>query len=486
MEPQQLLDWIRDVWASLVWLSITLSVGHIIAATAVTWDALFRKSRPSVALLWITLVWGVPFLGELLYLLFGINRVQRRAMHDREGLARPDIVAEKESWPGTWPQGMRSLARLIDRNGEWQLASGNEITPLFDGDEAYPKMLAAIDAAEKTVWLQTYIFDREGPGLEFAEALERAEGRGVDVRVIIDDASRFHASSPVERLLRRKGIARTSFMPRRWWLRLISINLRNHRKILVVDGETAFTGGMNILPGHRIKDTPNYPVKDVHFCLRGPVVQQLLAVFIEDWSFCAGEILSMPERAVKRSAAGAWACGIPDGPDEDFKRLSTVFAGGLSCSNESVWIASPYFLPDEVLTSQLTLAARRGVDVNIVVPGRNNHPLVKWASESCYPELLEAGCRIIETSGDFDHSKLMLVDRLFFSIGSANWDDRSLRLNYEFNVVGFDVDLSRQLIGVLEQRVSEIGETLQLEEMNQWSRLRRMRNRLCRLASPFL
>ncbi|MEM7013986.1 MAG: phospholipase D-like domain-containing protein, partial [Verrucomicrobiota bacterium] len=388
--------------------------------------------------------------------------------------------------PASWPQGMRSLANLIDRHGEWPLTNGNEITPLFNGDEAYPEMLAAIDAAEESVWLQTYIFDREGPGSEFADALERAFARGVDVRVIIDDASRFHARSPVERLLRRKGIARTSFTPRRWWLRLLTINLRNHRKILVIDGKVGFTGGMNILPGHRLNDDPKTPVSDVHFSVTGPVVRQLLAVFVEDWRFSANEVLPIPNLAEHAKNTGAWACGIPDGPDEDYNKLATVFAGALACSQDSIWIASPYFLPNETLNHQLILAAQRGVEIRILVPANNNHAIVKWASESYYATLLAAGCRIIETTGDFDHSKLMVIDDFFFSIGSANWDDRSLRLNYEFNVVGFDFDLSAEMIKAMRDRQDNIGTRITPEAVAEWSYLRQLRNRVVRLATPYL
>ncbi|MFT5471584.1 MAG: cardiolipin synthase [Verrucomicrobiales bacterium] len=484
MDFQQLLDWIGSFWGSVLFLTC-----HIVVAATVSWDALFRKTRPSSTLLWMTFVWTTPILGTAFYVMFGVNRVARRAARDREDLSRKKLEGEPEtSPPGFWPDRMQALARLINHDAAWKLTPGNRFEPLFNGEEAYPAMLSAIGGAKTSVFLQTYIFDREGPGEEFADALEKAEKRGVDVRVIIDDASRFHANSPVDRLLRRKGVAETKFTPRRWWQRLLSINLRNHRKILVVDGVEAFTGGMNILPGHLPEKKPRHPIHDIHFRLSGPIVEHLLAVFLEDWEFCNGGSIPLPPRSQQSYAAdgGAWACGIPDGPDEDYQKLSTVFAGALSCARKSVWIATPYFLPDEVLTSQLRLAAFRGAEVKILVPKNNNHGFVKWASESFYRPLIEAGCQIFETEGEFDHSKIFIVDGLFFSIGSANWDDRSLRLNYEFNVVGFESRLCEKLTAKLESRATSLGAPINAEWFEKRTRLQRIRSRFAWLLSPFL
>lgn len=490
MESQQLLAWIGLLKSEVFWVTFLLVTSHGIAAFAVTQDALFRKDRPASALLWMTFAWTTPFVGALFYMMFGINRVERRATREREALNRKKLSDEPDlEPPAFWTDWMRALARLINRDGARNLTPGNRVEPLFNGDEAYPAMLSAIDSAEHSILLQTYIFDRDGPGEEFADALERAEKRGVDVRVIIDDASRFHSNSPVDRLLRRKGIAETKFMPRRWWQRVLAINLRNHRKILVIDCETAFTGGMNILPGHVLGNKPAHPVKDVHFRVTGPVVEQLLAIFLEDWEYCKGESIPLPERSHEKlgpANGGVWACGISDGPDEDYQKLQTVFAGALSCARNEVWISTPYFLPDAVLMTQLQLASYRGARVRVLVPKNNNHAFVKWASESYYQPMIDAGCEIIETDGEFDHSKIFVVDGLFFSIGSANWDNRSLHLNYEFNLVGFEARISEKLTSKLEERVEELGTTITADWWQNRPGWQRVRSRFAWLFSPYL
>jgi cardiolipin synthase len=217
--------------------------------------------------------------------------------------------------------------------------------------------------------------------------------------------------------------------------RVATINLRNHRKLLIADGTIAFTGGMNIRQGNVLAAHPKSPVQDLHFQVAGPVVTALQEAFANDWAFTTGEALDgelwFPETA---EAGDVVARVIMDGPDGDFEKLRQTLLAALAEAQSSVKILTPYFLPDATLISALNLAALRGVQVDIILPAKNNLPFVHWASRAQWWQVLENGCRLWLTPPPFDHSKLMIVDGHWVLLGSANWDARSLRLNFELNV----------------------------------------------------
>ncbi len=247
------------------------------------------------------------------------------------------------------------------------------------------------------------------------------------------------------------------FLPR--WLPRVTpyANLRNHRKILVVDGRCGFTGGMNIREGHYPEVRPRHPIQDLHFRVEGPVVAHLQEAFAEDWVFCSGELLQGERWFPPLEPAGVSPVrGIADGPDEDFEKLRLTLLGALACARSSVLIVTPYFLPDAGLITALNVTALRGVAVDIVLPERNNLRLVQWASTALLWQVLEQGCWVWLSPPPFDHSKLMVVDGTWALVGSANWDPRSLRLNFEFNLECYDP--KRPLICLDEVPVQLVGE----------------------------
>jgi len=266
----------------------------------------------------------------------------------------------------------------------------------------------------------------------------------------------------------------------------MSMNLRTHRKILVADGQVGFTGGMNIRAGHWLERQPRNPVQDIHFRMRGPVVTQLQEVFADDWLFTTGESLRGDSWFPKPEIAGqVLARGVPDGPDEDFEKLRWTLLGALSIARRSVRIVTPYFLPDPAIISALNLAAMRGVEVDIIPPSRTNLPFVRWASRSMWWQVLEHGCRIWLSPPPFDHSKLMLVDGCWVLFGSANWDARSLRLNFEFNVECYDEALSRRLEGLVEVK-RKAARLVTLQEVDSRPLSGRLRDGIARLLAPYI
>ena len=235
--------------------------------------------------------------------------------------------------------------------------------------------------------------------------------------------------------LRRHGVPVGRFMHSLWPWRMPFLNLRTHKKVLVVDGRIGFTGGMNIAGENLLATRPRHPVRDTHFRFDGPIVAQLAEAFALDWSFVMGEELDGELWFPRLEPAGeAVARVVTSGPDEDLEKIEYIVLEAIACARRSICVMTPYFLPDERLVTSLTLAAMRGITVDIVIPRRSNQRLVDWATPANIGPLLQEGCRIWFNPPPFDHSKLMVVDSEWCLIGSANWDMRSFRLNFELGV----------------------------------------------------
>jgi cardiolipin synthase A/B len=455
--------------------------------------AILYKRDPRAAIGWAAFIWMVPFAGAILYLTFGVNRLRRQAALLRGDLERYHVRPHAECLPETLHHHLpghtghlNMLARLVGSVVERPLLPGNRIEPLVNGDEAYPAMLEAINQAQKTISLTTYIFDRDEIGLTFAEALGAAVRRRVEVRVLIDATGRHYSWPSIVHTLRARGVRCALFLPSFALWHLMWMNLRTHRKILVADGRIGFTGGMNIRIGHCLKRHPRNPVQDLHFRLLGPVVAHLQESFADDWRFTTGESLRGDAWFPKLEAAGpALARGVSDGPDEDFEKLRWTLLGALAIARYSVQILTPYFLPDPAVISALNVAAMRGVQLDLLLPSRSNLPFVHWASRAMWWQVLEHGCRIWLTPPPFDHSKVMVVDDCWVLLGSANWDARSLRLNFEYNVESYDAELAKRLRDFVQER-QKTAHLVTLEEVDRRPLPGRLRDGVARLLTPYL
>ncbi|HTU25829.1 MAG TPA: phospholipase D-like domain-containing protein, partial [Pirellulales bacterium] len=448
-----------------------------------------RDTRSAIG--WMGIIWLVPILGVVLYAMFGINRVQRKALTLKAGARLKTgqftcLPAQLAGLESARAAHLISLVRMIGELTGRPLLEGNAVVPLVNGDEAYPAMLAAIGNAKRSVTLASYIFDNDRAGKMFADALGAAVKRGVEVRVLIDDVGARYTIPSIEHALHvaRVRVARflPTFLPGRW----VYANLRNHRKIMVVDGCEGFTGGLNIREGHDLALNPKYPIQDLHFHIRGPVVAQLQEVFASDWEFATGEVLSGDAwRGSDAKVGSVLARGITTGPDGDLDKLRFALLGAIACAEESISIVSPYFLPDDTLIAALGVAALRGVQVDIILPGVNNLWLVQWAATAQLWQVLQRGCRVWLTPPPFDHAKLMVVDRLWTLLGSANWDPRSLRLNFEFNVECYDAELACRLQDWIDRKRSG-AQQVSLEQVEGRSLPLQLRDGVARLLTPYL
>lgn len=434
---------------ALNWLGLALLAALALGAAG---HALLNKSDSRSALGWVAICLTFPLAGPTLYILFGVNRVRRSASKMRREI---DALSGIESYQPPLQRSViinptvlhRSFQRLerIGRNVlGTDLVGGNCVEPLLNGDEAYPLMLRAVEEAESSVYLTTYILDTDETGQKLIDALARAAARGVEVRVLVDGVGEKYSWPLASRLLREKGVTTALFIPPSLFPPNLHMNMRNHRKILVVDGTLAFTGGMNISQKHVIGSSPPWPVSDMHFIVRGPVVAQLQDTFVDDWLFTTKERLHPPV-TVSEPAGDCLCRTVVDGPNLHEDNLKTLISGIMSAATSSIKIMTPYFMPPGAFLSALHSARHRGVNVEIILPARNNLPFVHWATSHILDELLRSGITVAYQPAPFCHTKLMLVDGCYVHLGSANMDNRSLRLNFELTLEVLDQHLTESL-----------------------------------------
>ena len=434
-----------------------LLVAHFALATVSAGHALLYKRDPRAALGWIAVSLAYPILGPVLYYLFGINRLRTRAhqikgepvKHFKLGYERPDEVNttyEEIKLPKLVAQPeLAALARSSAAVTHRALVDGNSLLPFFDGESAYAEMLQAIEEARHSVCLATYIFETNKTGRAFVKSLAAARSRGVEVRVLLDGVGELYGFPRAGALLKRQDVKVARFIPPRLLPPSLHVNLRNHRKLLIVDGQIGFTGGMNIGDRHLSQQPPSRrKTADVHFKIEGPIIEQLQAVFDEDWLFATGK--TPPHPLGKVGVKGSAVCRVvTDGPNEDLGKLAMIITGAVALSRKRVAIMTPYFLPPPELVNALQAAALRGVEVCVILPETSNQPMVHWATRNMLWELLQYGVQVYYQPPPFAHSKFLLIDDNYAHIGSANIDPRSLRLNFELVVEVFEQNFVTRL-----------------------------------------
>jgi len=455
---------------------------HLLLSGAVTIHLLRGRRVNRSAAAWVGLVWLAPFIGTALYLLLGVNRVRRRAAALRS-LGGP---ASRSTLPtgAKRDDHLSALSLAGDRITKRPAIGCNAITVLQSGDEGYPPMLAAIAGAKESLALTSYLFRADRIGHEFIEALMRASRRGVSVCVIVDGIGSGYFYSAAYWRLRHNGVPVARFMhsPLPW--RMPFINLRSHKKLLIADGRIAFTGGLNIGDENLTANRPPHAVLDTHFRVEGPIVAHLTRSFSDDWYFCTGRELSGAAWYPPLSAAGtSTARVVTSGPDQDLEKIEFLMLEAIGCARESIRVLTPYFAPDDRLITALCLAALRGVSVELILPKRSNHPYMDGAARATIGPLLESGCTVSAHLPPFDHSKLMTVDALWCLLGSANWDIRSLRLNFELDLEVY--------CPTMAARLNEHMDRLQLEPITLQSLAQRsfggtLRDGVAALLMPYL
>lgn len=444
---------------------------------------LLTKRDVGASIGWIGVTVLMPLTGGILYLMFGINRVRRRAKR-LVGLHPWYSRTMTSRWRRGEEGRFAPLADMVTKLTQRPLLAGNLVIPLHDGDSAYPQMLAAIEAARSTVLLCSYIFRPDEIGQKFCDALIAAHQRGAQVRVLVDGVGSGYFHCAIADRLHRAGVPVGRFMHSLLPWRMPFINMRDHKKILVVDGRTGFMGGLNIGEENLTARHPAHPVSDTHFRISGPVIHQLSEAFARDWTFTTGEALVADLFFPEQQAHGDSLTRIVTaGPDSDLEKIEYTMLQAISMARHSVRLMTPYFLPDERFLTELALAALRGIEVDIIVPRHSNHVVIDWARAANLPRFLDSGCRVWQARPPFNHSKLLVVDRHWSFVGSSNIDVRSLRLNFEINLEVYDDALATTIDDFI---IRHRHERLTHHDLDRRSLPTKLRDASARLLLPYL
>lgn len=458
---------------------------------------ILRKRSPAVALAWLVVVAFVPLLGAIVYFLLGENRLAKRHSARRQSLNRRFHVPGDGS-PAylrivqpLLKETFRPLVALAETAGAGQPLGGNELTLLSNFEELVEGLTSDIDAARENCHLLYYIFNDDKAGEAVSAALIKATQRGVTCRLLVDAVgSKDFLQGDLLLRLRAAGVLVEAALPvSALRVPFARLDLRNHRKLALIDGRVAYTGSHNI-------SEPIYPRKaaygawvDATVRLCGPTVARLQDVFLEDWQYTTEETLpqakaplSLPEASPHADIA---VQVLPSGPHTETSPLLDVVLQAVAAAKEQVIFTTPYFVPNEIIVGALRSAASRGVEVILVLPKYSDSPLAQAAGRSHHDYLLGFGVKIHEFKGGLLHSKTLTVDRDFAIIGSANLDDRSFHLNFELELLVYDSDFSSQL-RFLQQSYLEESEPLSLETVRNRSLARRFLDNAAKLLTPLL
>lgn len=504
MDFMQVIEVLASHW---VWPVLAWGV-QVVAGVCVTVHVLRAPRESSSALLWIFLAWSLPFLGPLFYLGFGVNRVSYKALlresadkilqQKRNGIEHH--VEMRSYWRGLHDARCSEPAHDVERelnrilNGllpDHPLMEGNQLTPLVDGDEWYPRLFEVIEQAESSIHVMSFIFNGDQVSWQLMDLLEKKARSGVRVRLMYD---RFGSTLGLVRGLFRHyrkvpNLTIVGWTQANPLKRQFQINLRNHRKIIVVDGNRAFFGGLNFADYHW-SETCTIPIRDYHFELLGPSVLELQYTFMRDWYFMTGEspelLLDKKYFPPEKHTGPTCMRLINAGPNlAGGEVLTDSFFAAIAAAKKQVLLVTPYFVPNHDILRVLRIAALRGVDVRLLVPKKSNHLCAGWAGRGLYEELLESGVRIFERRPPFMHAKALMIDDCFTMVGSANVDIRSLRLNYETNMGVYCSDFASRFKEVLLADFA-LSDELNFSDWQQRSRIRRVLENFCLLMKPVL
>lgn len=498
------MDSVFSAIAEHLGLAMVWALLHMVCFLLVTYHCLMRMREPSSTVLWIFVAWSLPILGPLLYLSFGVDRVPtkgwRKQVHDDSFLAERR-ARESETFPLAYWRAMydrvaaepvRPVEQKINRTlqsilPDFPLLGGNDVNLLVGGGSAFAAMLAAIEGARHHVHIQTFIIADDTVGRRFMELLADKARAGVEVRLLYD---RFGATGALLGGLFRRYRGVANFRIVGWtqanpMKRQFQVNLRNHRKALIVDGRTAFCGGIN-LQDQAMRDGE---VRDYHIRLFGPAALELQYTFLRDWNFMTEEgpdaLLRDGYFPHSERSEGALVRLVNSGPTSEMEAVCDAFFAAISAAEKQILIATAYFVPGPDMRRALRIAALRGVDVRLVVPRKSNHIYVGLAAQALFGELLDAGVRVYRRRPPFMHAKACMIDSCVALVGTANMDIRSLRLNYETNLAVHDENFANEVKRAILDELSVAEEI----ERGAWQRrpvVKRLAENAAALLAPVL
>ncbi|MFV0521365.1 MAG: cardiolipin synthase [Mangrovibacterium sp.] len=459
---------------------------------------IFEKRTPLKTISWIMVVALVPVVGALFYIFFG-QLYRKRKMFSRKGLKGLEkirqltleqlkLIKEEASDIETAEVfNNKHVVQLLLSNSLSPVTSDNKLEILRNGHQKFKSLFEAIESASKHIHLEYYIIDDDTIGNQFRNLLIRKAKEGVEVRLIYDDVGCWSLPNSYLCSLKEAGVKLHCFMRVRLPQFTSKVNYRNHRKIAVIDGDTAFVGGINIADRYIQGISKLGEWRDTHLKIIGGAATMLQVQFMADWYFVSKEILSIKNyfKPLSRRRDRQAVQILAGGPDSDWDTINQFYFAAISAAREHIYIATPYLIPTVEVATALKIAALAKVDVRILLPETGDAIIPKWSTFSYIDELLEAGVKIYLYQPGFVHSKLIMVDSKLSSVGTANFDFRSLETNFEINAVIHDeectLELERQFLDDLSK-----SEKLSLQEWEKRPKSYKVKESLSRIFSPLL
>jgi cardiolipin synthase A/B len=433
------------------WVMVGAALGYVLGVVNAAHAVMYvRSSRGAVA--WSMALMMLPWLAIPLYWIFGRNKFEGyaellRSAYFKHHEAVHEIYQEILQFKKEPPPELKTLQVLADEFNVLPFTTGNQIELLINGVDAYGAMLEAIATAKDYVLFQFYTVADDETGKKFSQALIAKAKQGVRVYFLYDGLGSTDLSPQYIKNLEENGIQVGIFKSTKGRGNRFQLNFRNHRKILVVDGELAFVGGLNISDKYLGKEPPLSPWRDTHLRVKGPTVQCLQSILLSDWFWA---VRSFPEVNWDAKAQGnQLVLVLPTGPADRLPACNLFFVNLINQAQKRLWIASPYFVPDDSVLTALKVAALRGVDVRIILPDRPDHWVVYLCSFSYYSELHSAGIKLYRYQPGFTHQKVILVDQSIAGVGTVNLDNRSFFLNFEVTALVADPQFAQAVEDML-------------------------------------
>ncbi|MFC7393078.1 cardiolipin synthase [Scopulibacillus cellulosilyticus] len=448
-----LLLFIKD-WQK--WVLGTLNVGLSLTVILIGIVIFLENRQPSKTISWLMVLALFPIVGFILYIAFGQSYRKRRLFRKRTFLedqqfndiaaSSREINQDKRQLMGDHQQ---TLIHLAEEMGQYPVSFGTETKVLTNGKQTFKEILQEIKKAKHHIHLEYYIVRNDEIGNLLKDLLIEKAKQGVEVRFLYDAVGSWMLKKKYVRELNKAGVETVPFFPVSLPIINHRMNFRNHRKIVVIDGNVGFMGGLNIGDEYLGKNPTFGFWRDTHLLVRGEAVRSLQTIFLQDWYIMTGEAKTDSVYFDVKPVEGAHhgACQmVASSPYSEWEVIKSLFFSMIVSAKRSIWVASPYLIPDDDILSALKIAALSGIDVKILVPFRPDKRIVFYASHSYFPDLLEAGVKIYEYRDGFMHSKVIIVDHELASIGTSNMDMRSFHLNFEVNAFLYRTDSTIQLV----------------------------------------
>jgi len=473
-----------------------LNALFIITVAFIIIVVILENKNPLRTISWLIVLLLLPVIGIIFYLYFGRSIRKRKSLSkkeksDLEGIEAFTInqlgyVCQKEFLQNSKIKSKANIMRLMHNNSKALLTQKNKVKVLNNGLNTYDSITCELEKAQHHIHLEYYIFENDQIGNEIKEILIRKTLEGVKVRFIYDDIGSWDLDDEFIEELKNAGIEVYSFMPVKYYFLANRVNYRNHRKIIVIDGNIGFVGGLNIADKYLKGDDELGFWRDTHLRLEGDATKMLQTIFLIDWFFVSEKLIQdqiyFPTTNITDDC---YVQITSSGPDSDWASIMQSYFSAITSAQKNIYISMPYFLPNESILTALKTASLSGVDVKIIIPQKADNFLITWGTHSYVEELLEAGINIYFYKKGFIHSKIMIVDDIFSSVGTANMDIRSFDQNFEINALIYNENITSNLTNAFNKDLQD-SEKINLEEFEHRAKLERIKESFAKLFSPLL